>query len=86
MDIDLDANTYQAYYNGSLVTSAAWKVKAASAMRLAAVNLFAGNGSAFYDDISLTQLVAHVPAPSAAALLFLGGFVAMGRSRPVPRR
>ncbi len=78
VDINLDANTYQAYYNGSLITSTAWKSSGASASRIGAVDLYSSGGSSFYDDVGLTQ----VPAPSAAALLFLGGFVASGRSRP----
>ncbi len=82
VDIDLDANTMSSYYDGSLIYSGSWTQGSRSARRIGALDLYAGSGSSFYDNVSLAQ----VPAPSAASLLFLGAAVAAGRSRVAPRR
>ena len=52
VDIDLDANTQQIYYNGALLHATAWRYDGAA--RIQALDLFSYNGSAaYFDDIVL---------------------------------
>ncbi|MEZ4645933.1 MAG: FixG Ig-like domain-containing protein [Chloroflexota bacterium] len=67
VEIDLDTNWFDLYYNGSLFTSDQWTehVSGSGALNIAAVDLYAnGANSVYYDDISLSepQLVCDAPS------------------------
>ena len=74
IDIDLDANTQSTSYDGSLLSTGVWNVRGGD-IAIANIDLFTNGSSVFYDDISI------VPAPSALALLGLGGIGFAGRRR-----
>ncbi|GAB4578791.1 MAG: hypothetical protein Fur0022_15280 [Anaerolineales bacterium] len=64
VEIDLDANTQDFYYNNQLLYSGTWteEVSGGGALNIGAVDLFANNAtSVYYDDLSLTGTV---PPPS----------------------
>lgn len=73
-EIDLDANTIDTYYDGSLISSGEYAAGTAP-REIANLDLFTTGATSYYDDISL------VPAPASAALLALGGGFAMRRRR-----
>lgn len=78
VDFDLTANTISQFYNGSLIASGTWSSTPASALALAAVDLYAGTGNAvYYDDMS----VAPIPAPASIALTGAAGLIALRRRR-----
>lgn len=66
-DINLDANTVDEYYNGSLLASHPWDDGGKNT--LDAVDLYGGSGASpiFYDNMQLTT-----PEPSTLGLLCLG--------------
>ncbi len=77
-DIDLDANTIDEYYNGSLLASHVWDDNGKNTFD--AVDLF-GNGASpvFYDNMSLGV----IPEPAAVVLAAFGmlAFGLLGRRR-----
>ncbi|MEK6702749.1 MAG: hypothetical protein AABZ53_10835 [Planctomycetota bacterium] len=79
VDIDLDANTMVARYNGAVVISTSWTRGTAGAQQaIEAVDLYSSStGPVFYDDLALTR----VPAPGALGVLALGGLMAGRRRR-----
>lgn len=79
VDIDLDANTMLARYNGAVVLNTSWTRGTAGAQQaIEAVDLYSSTtGPVFYDDLSLTR----VPAPGALGVLALGGLMAGRRRR-----
>lgn len=73
-EIDLDADTVDTYYNGSLLSSGQYAIRGGPAA-IANIDLFTTGATSFYDDISL------VPAPGSALLLALGAGFATRRRR-----
>ena len=70
VEIDLDNNFREVYYNGDLLASFTWTTDVDSVLELAAVDLFANGASpVYYDDMSL------VPAPAGVFVLLLAGAV-----------
>lgn len=82
VDIDLDNDTMASYYDGTLIYSGSWTQGSRSARQIAAIDLYAGSGSSYYDNVSIDA----IPAPSAASLMLLGVSVACGRGRRSSRR
>ncbi|HOB97368.1 MAG TPA: PEP-CTERM sorting domain-containing protein [Verrucomicrobiota bacterium] len=78
LDVDLDANSVQQYYNGAAFgTPFAWQVGGANA--IGAIDLYANNtGPVYYDNLTIQQ----IPEPSVLALIGLGG-LALGLRRRV---
>jgi len=78
LDVNLDNNTVQQYYNGAAFgPSHQWQASGANA--IGAIDLFAnGTGPVYYDNLSITQ----IPEPSVLALIGLGG-LAFGLRRRV---
>lgn len=75
LEIDLDTDTLETYYNGTLLSMGTYTLGAGDPLEIANLDLFTTGGVAYYDDISL------IPAPASAMLLALGGAVAMRRRR-----
>jgi uncharacterized repeat protein (TIGR01451 family) len=68
VEIDLDADTQDFYYNNQLLYSGTWtgEVSGGGAVNIATVDLFANTGtSVFYDDISLAPNIPPVVACDA---------------------
>ncbi len=64
VEIDLDADFREVYYNGALFSSWTWTTDVDSVLEIGAVDLFAnGASSVYYDNLSL------VPAPTGALVL-----------------
>jgi len=79
-DIDLDANTVQTYYNGSLLSSGAWMRGPSSSRAIAAIDLYSGdNNFTYYDNISLSPDVPTPGVPGAVALVLAGICVRLRR-------
>lgn len=71
IEIDLDNNAMQSFYNNQLIASGTWN-NGSGLIEIQNIDLYAPhNGAVYYDNISL------VPAPAGAALLLasLGGLV-----------
>lgn len=73
-EIDLDADTVDSYYNGTLVSSGQYAIRGGPAA-IANIDLFTTGALSYYDDMLL------VPAPASAMLLVLGAGAAMRRRR-----
>jgi hypothetical protein len=73
-DIDLDADTIDTYYDGTLMSSGQYAIRGGPAA-IANIDLFTTGALSYYDDMSL------VPAPATAVLLALGAGAAMRRRR-----
>ncbi len=66
IDINLDSNTVDSYYNNVLLSSGSWTRNGASHLGIAALDLYsADNNKAYYDNVAL----AEVPAPSVPGAL-----------------
>ncbi|HOY57557.1 MAG TPA: PEP-CTERM sorting domain-containing protein [Verrucomicrobiota bacterium] len=78
LDVDLDNNKVQQYYNGvAFGPEHAWQATGANA--IGAIDLFAnGTGPVYYDNLTIQQ----IPEPSVLALIGLGG-LALGLRRRV---
>ena len=78
LDVNLDNNTVQQYYNGAAFgPSHQWQQSGANA--IGAIDLFANNtGPVYYDNLTIQQ----IPEPSVLALIGLGG-LAFGLRRRV---
>lgn len=72
VEVDLDANTVTAYYNGLQLRSGAWY---GAQKEIDAIDLYAGGAdSVYYDDIV-------IPEPATMGLLVLGGLALIRRRR-----
>lgn len=57
MDIDLTADTFSMYYNGTLLSEGPWTFWETTTLALAAIDLYANNSSpVYYDDFGLVPL------------------------------
>ncbi|MFG0286032.1 MAG: hypothetical protein ACF8R7_16565 [Phycisphaerales bacterium JB039] len=65
-EIDLDADTIDSYYNGTLLSSGQYTRAAGDPLEIANIDLFTTGARSYYDDISL------IPAPGASLLLAMG--------------
>jgi len=75
VEIDLDTNFMEQYYDGDLLSSGTWNIYAGGVIAIANVDLYAPHFvEVYYDDLSL------VPEPTAG-LLLLAGAVAVIRRR-----
>ena len=73
-DIDLDGNTIDEYYNGTLLATHQWDDTGNAT--LGCIDLFANNASAiYYDDVTI------VPEPATLSLLCLGGLALIRRRK-----
>lgn len=82
VDIDLDANTVSHFYNNTLVSTGSWTRSGASALAIAAVDLYsADNNRAYYDNLSLVQVPAPT-TPGAMAIAFAAIAIPTRRRRP----
>ena len=75
LEIDLDANNQDFYYNGSLLHSKSWTegVTGGGVLNIAALNLFANSASSiYYDDLSLCPASGCAPAVSVIEIPTLG--------------
>jgi hypothetical protein len=78
--VDLDANTVVGNYNGVEVLTGQWYNPATGTAEIAAVDLFAWNGTAmYYDNLALTP----VPEPGTFIAIGVGlaGLVALRRRK-----
>lgn len=67
VEVNLDANTQSAYYNGTLLGSAAWATTGAIA--IATINLFSwGASTIYYDDLEMVSTTATLEQMSWAGL------------------
>jgi hypothetical protein len=75
VEIDLDNDAREVFYNGTSLSKAKWTVQGGDAkLNIAAVDLYAnGAGSVYYDDLSL------VPEPTTALLALLGAAALLRR-------
>lgn len=87
VDINFATNTVKSYYNNALISSGAWTRGGASALSLAAIDLYTGDANtAYYDDVAVSDLsalsVTRVPAPGAVVTAGLAGALVL----PIRRR
>ena len=78
VEIDLDADVQDIYYDGDLLSSKSWTdgVSGGGALNIGALDLFANGASPIYwDDLSL------IPAPGALALVGFAGLLGVRRRR-----
>lgn len=73
-EIDLDADTMDSYYDGTLLSSGQYAIRGDDP-EIANIDLFSTGGTAYYDDISIT------PEPTSCLLLLLGSAVMRRRRR-----
>lgn len=73
-EIDLDADTMDSYYDGTLLSSGQYAIRGDDP-EIANIDLFSTGGTAYYDDISIT------PEPTSCLLLLLGSAVMLRRRR-----
>jgi hypothetical protein len=74
LEIDLDADTIDTFYDGSLLSSGQYTIRGGPA-EIANIDLFGNGTQSFYDDISL------VPEPGTALLVIVGSGFALIRRR-----
>ena len=74
LDIDLDADTVDTYYDGALLSSGQYAIRGGP-IEIGNIDLFTTGATSYYDDLSI------VPAPGAMALLALGAFMRRRRRR-----
>ena len=74
LDIDLDADTVDTYYNNALLSSGQYAIRGGP-VEIGNIDLFTTGATSYYDDISI------VPAPGAMGLLALGAGAFMRRRR-----
>jgi hypothetical protein len=74
VEFDLDADTVDAYYNGTSIGSGTWATPAYPTVEFANVDMYAPHGEpVYYDNLSL------VPEPASCLLLAAGAVLALRR-------
>jgi hypothetical protein len=77
VEIDLDADFVDAYYNGESIWSGAWTSASYPTLEFANIDLYAPHDMAvYYDDFNLV-----IPAPGALAMLGMAGLFGVRRRR-----
>ncbi len=74
LDIDLDADTVDTYYDGALLSSGQYAIRGGP-VEIGNIDLFTTGATSYYDDLNI------VPAPGAMGLLALGAGAFMRRRR-----
>ena len=73
LEIDLDADTVNTFYNDAHLSSGSWTRSGSSSLAIAAIDLYSGDANAtYYDNVSLSPDVPSPGVPGAAALAIAG--------------